>query len=174
MNPDFELYDNTGRTGEQTTAAHVGRATDDDLLRWAGRDAEPHLARHPLPSGLLAAPDLTPYLTALTAAGTPAEAHAVTATFLTTVEPVLRAVSDYLLAAARWRGQLHGTPKGSPPRLLRDASGLSLAALVTADAAGLDALRAFYEPPPTRRESRSAPGLPPTAPCPPPAPKPGR
>lgn len=47
--PDFELYDNAGRTAEQVAAAYLGIATRDDLLRWAKRDAEPFLAGHPLP-----------------------------------------------------------------------------------------------------------------------------
>ncbi|SBT93382.1 hypothetical protein GA0115233_106260 [Streptomyces sp. DI166] len=37
--PDFELYDNVGRTIEQITAHRDDRPTADDLHRWAAHDA---------------------------------------------------------------------------------------------------------------------------------------
>ncbi|MFD7862175.1 hypothetical protein [Streptomyces sp. NPDC059783] len=37
--PDFELYDNVGRTTEQITAHRDDRPTADDLHRWAAHDA---------------------------------------------------------------------------------------------------------------------------------------
>ncbi|MFD9715803.1 hypothetical protein [Streptomyces sp. NPDC059076] len=178
--PDFELYDNVGRTTEQITAAHLGIATSDDLLRWAKHDAEPFLAEHPLPEGPPPSPDLAPYLTALAAAETPAEAHAVTDRLMDAVEPVLRAASDYLLAAATVRGQHRMAPAGSPPRLLLDAASRSLSVLGIADEAGLLALRTHYDPAPApatpaRSQPSSPPGLPPAPPNPtPPGPRPGR
>ncbi|MFF6975223.1 MULTISPECIES: hypothetical protein [Streptomyces] len=159
MNEDFALYNNADRTSEQISAARLGIPARDDLLRWADRDTAAFLTRHPLPVEPLTAPDLAPYLAALAEAGNPAEAHAVTDRLLDTVEPVLSAVSDYLLAAAQWRGQLRSAPRNSPPRLLRDAASHSLAVMATTDAAALSALRSFYSPPP-------APPAPP-APSPP-------
>lgn len=179
--PDFELYDNVGRDAEQIAAARYGLATRDDLLRWARRDAEPFLSEHPLPAEPLPTPDLTPYLTALTAARTPAEASAVTRRLLDAAEPVLQALSDYLLAAGRWRGQNRNAELDSPPRMLMTAASRSLSVLTLAEEADLNALRAEYDPaprpdtPPNGRP-HVAPALPPTPPSsPPPAgPTPGR
>ncbi|MEU3599297.1 hypothetical protein ABZ714_11275 [Streptomyces sp. NPDC006798] len=171
--PDFELYDNVGRTGEQTAAARSGIATPDDLLRWARRDAEPFLGEHSVPEGPLPSPDLAPYLKALTAAATPAEAHAVTDQFLDAAEPVLRAVSDYLVAAAKRNGRYLDAAPGSPPRLLMEAASRSLSIMHIADEASMATLRAHYDPAPAPaapNREQSPPGLPPA----PPSPRPGR
>ncbi|WP_232485661.1 hypothetical protein [Streptomyces fildesensis] len=162
--PDFELYDNAGRDAEQISAARHGIATRADLLRWARRDAVPFLAEHPLPDSPLPSPDPAPYLAALTAAQTPAEVHAVTSRLLDAAEPALRAMSDYLLAAAQWRGQHREAAKGSPPRLLLEAAGRALSALAIADQGDLEALRAAYDPAPAPKHP--APGrsaLPPSS-----------
>ncbi|MFC4035148.1 hypothetical protein ACFO3J_27290 [Streptomyces polygonati] len=37
-NPDFELYDNAGRTTEQINAAKTGVPTHDDLRRWSVKE----------------------------------------------------------------------------------------------------------------------------------------
>ncbi|WP_443048370.1 hypothetical protein [Streptomyces sp. H39-C1] len=167
--PDFELYDNAGRDAEQIAAAHSGIATRADLLRWARRDATRFLAEHQLPDAPLPGPDPAPYIAALAAAETPAEAHAVTSRLLDAAEPALRAVSDYLVAAAHWRGQYHAAAKGSPPKLLREAASRSLSVLAMADHADLEALRAEYDPAPTAKNPTppQAPGvlgLPPSPP----------
>ncbi|MFF5090379.1 hypothetical protein [Streptomyces niveus] len=172
--PDFELYDNVGRDAEQIAAAHFGIATRGDLLRWARRDAEQFLEKHPLPAEPLPTPDLTPYLTALAAAQTPAEASAVTRHLLDAAEPVLRAVSDYLLAAGQWRGQNRGAKLDSPPKMLMAAAGRSLSVLALADAADLKALRAEYDPAPSPDipppgQSPAPSDLPPAPPNSPPA-----
>ncbi|MFI1013100.1 hypothetical protein [Streptomyces sp. NPDC020965] len=176
--PDFELYDNVGRTSEQIAAARFGIATRDDLLRWARRDAEPFLADHSVPESPLPSPDLAPYLTALAAAAAPAEAHAVTDRLLDAAEPVLRAMSDYLLAAAKWNGHHRSAAPGSPPRLLMEAAGRSLSVMGIADDAGMAALRAHYDPAPTPAapdREQVPPSLPPTPPnAAPPGPRPGR
>ncbi|WP_308284148.1 hypothetical protein [Streptomyces buecherae] len=168
--PDFELYDNVGRDAEQIAAARYGIASHADLLRWAERDAAPFLVQHPLPTEPLSAPDTAPYLAALSAAQTPAEAHAVTTRLLDAAEPALRAVSDYLLAAAQWRGQHRQAALGSPPILLREAASRTLSVLAFADRAGADALRAEYDPAPTPKDptAHQSPGLPPAPPSPPP------
>ncbi|MFG3038070.1 hypothetical protein ACGFYZ_14285 [Streptomyces sp. NPDC048330] len=172
--PDFELYDNVGRDADQIAAARYGIATRGDLLRWARRDAKPFLADHPLPADPLPHPDLAPYLAALAAAQTRAEVSAVTQHLLDAAEPVLRAVSDSLFAAAQWRGQHRGAAKGSPPKLLMEAASRSLSVAAIADEADLTALRAEYDPapspdrPPPGR-TRASSGLPPAPPHAPPA-----
>ncbi|MFD7320599.1 hypothetical protein ACFV9D_05830 [Streptomyces sp. NPDC059875] len=180
QHPDFEWYDNVGRDADQIAAACYGIATRGDLLRWARRDAQPFLADHPLPAEPLPSPDLAPYLTALAAAETHAEVSAVTQRLLDAAEPVLRAVSDYLFAAAQWRGQHRGAAKGSPPKLLMEAASRSLSVAAIADEADLTTLRAVYDsaPPsnfPSPGQSRASSGLPPAPPPAPPAsPTPGR
>ncbi|MDF9816750.1 hypothetical protein [Streptomyces sp. SPB162] len=156
--PDFELYDNASRDAEQIAAARYGIATRADLLRWARRDATPFLAEHQLPDAPLPAPDPAPYIAALAAAQTPAEVHAVTSRLLDAAEPALRAVSDYLVAAAHWRGQYHAAAKGSPPKLLREAASRSLSVLAIADHADLESLRTQYDPAPAPKAAAS--GLP--------------
>ncbi|MGX1759918.1 hypothetical protein ACWIG5_23925 [Streptomyces lydicus] len=144
--PDFDMYDNVDRDADQIHAARFGNATRGDLFRWARRDAEPFLAKHPLPNEPLPHPDLTPYLAALAAAETPAEVHAVTNRLIEAAEPALVAVSDYLLAT--WRNQNRGAAKGSPPKQLLEAAGLCLSVLNLAEQADLTTLRAAYNPTP--------------------------
>ncbi|MFF5438852.1 hypothetical protein [Streptomyces achromogenes] len=176
--PDFELYDNVGRDADQIAAARYGIATDNDLLRWAARDAEDFLARHPLPERDLPCPDLAPYLDALAAAETPAQASAVTRHLLKAAEPMFQAVSDYLWAAARWRCQHRGAERGSPPKMLMTAASRSLSVPILAYEADLAILRAEYDPvpaPPSPPQGPKAPRLPPSPPSAPPAgPAPGR
>ncbi|MFE4055223.1 hypothetical protein ACFXP3_02765 [Streptomyces sp. NPDC059096] len=179
QHPDFELYDNVGRTSEQIAAARSGRATRDDLLRWAARDGEQFLAEHPLPDDPLPVPDTAPYLAALAAARTPAEASAVTQHLLDSAHPALAAVSELLKAIARWGGRWPAE-KGTPPKMLMEAASRSLSVLALADQADLAFLRAEYDPAPPPPEPRPTPrpapgairvsgGLPPAPPNPPPA-----
>ncbi|GGU55264.1 hypothetical protein GCM10010211_19940 [Streptomyces albospinus] len=177
--PDFELYDNVGRDADQIAAARYGIATDRDLLRWAKRDAEPFLGEHPLPAAPLPGPDLAPYHDALAAAETPAQASAVTQHLLDAAEPVLQAVSDYLLAAARWRRQNRGAEPESPPKMLMAAASRSLDVLALAHTADLAILRAAYDPSPAPKPqanapASTAPALPPAPPKAPPGPAPSR
>ncbi|MFJ4322718.1 hypothetical protein ACIP3A_06330 [Streptomyces tricolor] len=85
-------------------------------------------------------------------------------------------MSDYLFAAAQWRGQHRGAAKGSPPKLLMEAASRSLSVAALADEADLATLRAAYDPaPPPGRPARASTGLPPAPPHAPPAgPAPGR
>ncbi|CAL9431137.1 hypothetical protein ACPZ13_05190 [Streptomyces sp. IPPR8] len=154
--PDFELYDNVGRDADQIQAARYNLATRGDLKRWAQRDAQPFRAAHPLPDQPWPAPDLTPYLDALAAAQTPAEIDAVTDHVLDAAEPALRALSDYLVAAARWKQENRDAAKGSPSHLLMTAASRALSALALADEAGLNRLRAAYDPAPAPTASADA------------------
>ncbi|WP_405889823.1 hypothetical protein OG427_07185 [Streptomyces sp. NBC_00133] len=103
MNPDFELYDNVGRSADPIHAYNTLTATTDDLYRWARRDAKTFLAQQPLPGTPLPTPSARPYLAALNNARTPAEASAVTNALLDATEPVLEAIGTYLAAAAKWQ-----------------------------------------------------------------------
>ncbi|MFJ4688882.1 hypothetical protein [Streptomyces sp. NPDC088789] len=173
VNPDFELYDNVGRTSEQTAAAHFGMATRDDLHRWATRDAEPFLAAHPLPDEPFPVPDLVPYRRALDAADTPAEFSAALNAVLVAVEPFLNEVAEHLVTTARWKESLRGAERGSPPRLLEGAASCVLSALGMAAEADLMLLRAHYDPPPAPDASGQRPsGSRTTPPAPPPPPGP--
>ncbi|MEU8729426.1 hypothetical protein AB0C68_08660 [Streptomyces tendae] len=147
--PDFDLYDNVGRDADQIHAARYNLATRADLKRWARRDAQPFRAAHPLPDQPWPAPDLAPYLDALAAAQTPAEIDAVTDHVLDAAEPALRALSDYLVAAARWNRENRDAAKGSPSNLLMTAASRALSVLALADEAGTNRLRATYDPAPT-------------------------
>lgn len=165
--PDFDLYDNAGRDADQIHAARYNLSTRGDLRRWARRDAEPFRDAHPLPDQPWPAPDLTPYLDALAAAQTPAEIEAVTDHILNAAEPALRAVSDYLVAAARWQHENRDAAQGSPSNLLMTAASRALSVLALADEAGLTRLRAAYDSPPTTTASTplgAAGGLPPAPP----------
>lgn len=177
QHPDFELYDNVGRTAEQIHAYHTRSATTDDLYRWAKRDAEGFRAQHPLSDKPLPVPDLDPYLTALAAAKTPAEFSAVTNALLDAVEPLLNTVVDYLAAAAQWRRQNRGAAPGSPPKLLRDAASRIKTAVAMAADADLQILRAHYDPPPDldalTKQARAAHDTPPAPPPPGQQPGPG-
>ncbi|MFD5128973.1 hypothetical protein [Streptomyces olindensis] len=174
LNPDFELYDNVGRTAEQIRAYHTRSATTNDLYRWAKRDAQAFRAQHRLPDEALPAPDLAPYLTALTAAKTPAEFSTVTNALLDAAEPLLNTVVDYLAAAAQWRRQNRGAAPGSPPTLLRDAASRIKTALAMAADADLQLLRAHYDPPPDLDVLTQQAHSKPVPPPPGPQPAPGR
>ncbi|MFK0288480.1 hypothetical protein ACIQVL_49615 [Streptomyces sp. NPDC090499] len=172
QHPDFELYDNVGRTAEQIRAHQTGSATADDLHRWAKRDAEDFRARHALTAAPLPVPDLSPYRQALDAADTPAEFSTVLNALLDTVEPFLAEVIDHLALAARWKNQNRGAETGSPPKLLRDAASRISSALAMAAEADLKILRAHYDPPPdsaplTQRARTVRGTLPPPPPAPP-------
>lgn len=161
-----------GRDADQIHAARYNVATRNDLKRWARRDAGAFRDAHPLPDRPWPAPDITPYLVALAVAQTPAEIEAVTDHVLDAFEPALRALSDYLVAAARWQRENRDALKGSPSHLLMTAAGQALSALALADEAGLSRLRAVYDPGPDSTTSASSqPGA--TAPLPPAPPSAG-
>ncbi|MBU5946465.1 hypothetical protein ACH4FA_02135 [Streptomyces sp. NPDC017966] len=85
-------------------------------------------------------------------------------------------MSDYLVAAARWRRENRDAAKGSPSNLLMTAASRALSVLAIADEAGLSRLRAAYDPAPTPATPASthpgaAAGLPPAPPPPGTAPR---
>ncbi|MEU2131774.1 hypothetical protein [Streptomyces sp. NPDC018352] len=168
QHPDFELYDNVGRTSEQIAAAHFGIATRDDLLRWARRDAEQFLTEHPLPAVPLPAPDAAPYLAALAAAQTPAEVSAITQHLLDAAQSSLSVVSDLLVSIARWGNRHRGAERGAPAKMLLEAASRSLAVIALADQADLAVLRDEYDPAPNPAQKTTA-SRPPAPPASPPA-----
>ncbi|CAL9367704.1 hypothetical protein [Streptomyces sp. enrichment culture] len=169
--PDFDLYDNVGRDADQIHAARYNLATRGDLKRWARRDAQPFRAAHPLLDQPWPTPDLTPYLDALSAAQTPAEIDTVTDHILDAAKPALHTLSDYLVAAARWKQENRDAAKGSPSHLLMTAASRALSVLALADEAGMNRLRATYDPtptpaPPTNPQQRTTANVPPSPPSP--------
>ncbi|MFF5537843.1 hypothetical protein ACFY71_36180 [Streptomyces cinerochromogenes] len=119
--------------------------TVSDLYRCARRDAENYLTKHPLPDTPAPLPDLTPYLHALTAAGTPAEASAITHQLVGATAPVLDHIASHFIALALWAGHEH-RHTAQAVRLLREAAFKIRSALHNVAQADLDNLRAHYAP----------------------------
>ncbi|MCP3821401.1 hypothetical protein NLX86_25885 [Streptomyces sp. A3M-1-3] len=125
---------------------HNDGASPSTLHRYARRDAEPFLAKHSLPDQPLPLPDLTPYLTALAAAETPAEVSAITDRLVGATAPLLDHIAGHFVATALWAGHEHShTPQSV--RLLRDAAHSVRSALIHVAQADLENLRAHYAPP---------------------------
>ncbi|MEU6148055.1 hypothetical protein ABZ848_47940 [Streptomyces sp. NPDC047081] len=173
QHPDFELYDNVGRTAEQIRAYHTRSATKQDLHRWAERDVEDFRTQHPLAPEPFPAPDLSPYRTALDAAETPAEFSTVLNALLDAVEPFLSEVIDHLAATAQWKGRNRGAEPGSPPWLLRGAASSIASGLAMASEADLNILRTHYDPPLDLAALPKRTPTPPDTPPAPPGPQPG-
>ncbi|MGW4550281.1 hypothetical protein ACWEN4_28650 [Streptomyces violaceorubidus] len=95
----------------------------------------------------------------------------VTDHVLDAAEPTLRALSDYLVAAARWKRENRDAAKGSPSHLLMTAASRALSVLALADEAGMNRLRATYDPtptpaPPTNPRQGTTANVPPSPPSP--------
>ncbi len=175
LHPDYEHYDNIGRSTEQIIAAHFGMATEDDLLRWARRDAEGYLAERSLPTGSPAPLDTAAYRAALNEARTIAEVSAVTRHLIEVCRPVLESMGQVLSDIADWNGRYGKSEADSPSRKVMEAANRLVSTLWDAEAADLAALRATYDPAPTRPGPKPAPGLPPAPPeAPSSGPKPSR
>ncbi|MFE6457769.1 hypothetical protein ACFVP0_09950 [Streptomyces cinereoruber] len=113
------------------------------LHQYARRDAETFLAAHPLPQDPLPLPDLTPFLTALSAAETPAEVSVITRHLAGATAPLLDHIAGHIIGVALWAGQEHQhTPRAR--RLLREAARDIRTALVKVAEADLENLRAQY------------------------------
>ncbi|MGV9790837.1 hypothetical protein [Streptomyces sp. NPDC003435] len=157
-NPEFELYDNVGRTSEQILAARIGGITWDDLRRWAEGDADAFRSAHPLPD-TLPAPDLTPFKNALREAATPVEFSHILNSLVEAVQPVLDEVVDLLELARVWNAHHVNAAPDSPSKLLQRAgSSISLGLSYTARA-DMELLRAHY----IAEDVRAAPPAPPAA-----------
>ncbi|WP_406220715.1 hypothetical protein [Streptomyces decoyicus] len=99
LHPDFELYDNVGRTNDQIHAYNTNSPTSDDLHRWAAQDAIEFAD-----SLALAEPDqgITACADQLKRARTTAEFHAVTEAVLGDGGSALGALHEFLESAADW------------------------------------------------------------------------
>ncbi|MEV6807763.1 hypothetical protein [Streptomyces sp. NPDC051132] len=127
----------------------------DVLYHLARRDAEPFLARHPLPDQPVAPPDLSPYLQALPDAQTPAEVSTVTHQLVAATAPVLDHIAGHFVALALWGGTEHRhTPQAV--HLLREAAHNIRTALIKVAQADLENLRAHYTPPTAGTEHAGA------------------
>ncbi|MFJ7164070.1 hypothetical protein ACIQUV_01020 [Streptomyces globosus] len=141
------------------------------LRGYARRDAAAFLAEHPLPQEPLPLPVLTPFLSALGAAETPAEVSAVTHHLAGITAPVLDHIARHIVGVALWRGQDHRhTPQAQ--RLLREAAQSIRTAMEKVAEAELENLRAEYAPVPAPPSAARKP-TPSLLPAPPSSPKPG-
>ncbi|MFH9957438.1 hypothetical protein ACH4OX_24945 [Streptomyces roseolus] len=152
-------------------APDTGAATPPRVLRrFARRDAAAFLAEHPLPQEPLPLPVLTPFLSALGAAETPAEVSAITHRLAGITAPVLDHIARHIVGVALWRGQDHRhTPQAQ--RLLREAARSIRTAMEKVAEADLENLRAEYAPVPAppsaaRKPTPSLPPAPPSSPRP--------
>ncbi|WUH90365.1 hypothetical protein OG900_09790 [Streptomyces sp. NBC_00433] len=97
-NPDFELYDNTGRSTDQIRAYNTGTPTADDLSRWDGAAAEPLIDAAELPpSGR----SITGWTGLLGRAGTESELHGIAGAVLEN-DGALSRLHQFLESLANW------------------------------------------------------------------------
>ncbi|MFD6624772.1 hypothetical protein [Streptomyces diastaticus] len=97
--PDFELYDNIGRSTEQITAHRTNQPTNEDLHRWASRDAQQFTEALPdKPAG----PGISAWTDHLPRARTVAELNSVTKAVLGDDQSALSELHLFLEAAAEW------------------------------------------------------------------------
>lgn len=98
-NPDFEMYDNTGRAAEQIHAHHTNTPTTDDLRRRAADEARPLLdaARLP-PSG----DGITPWTDLLGRASNAHEVYTVITAVLADDRGALARLHQFIESAANW------------------------------------------------------------------------
>ncbi|WP_433892588.1 hypothetical protein [Streptomyces sp. CA-111067] len=98
-NPDFELYDNVGRTTEQIHAHNTGSPTADDLQRWDAAAAKPLIDAAGLPPsghGIAGWTDL------LGQAATGSHFHGIASAVLDHDEGAVARLHQFLVTAATW------------------------------------------------------------------------
>ncbi|MGK4906436.1 hypothetical protein [Streptomyces albus] len=98
-NPDFELYDNVGRTTEQIHAYNTNSPTNDDVHRWAASDAHDFARTAPQLSSGHSIRDWADHLE--TAQSVP-ELHTVTEAVLVDDGSALDMLSNILHMTAEW------------------------------------------------------------------------
>lgn len=98
-NPDFELYDNTGRTTEQIHAHHTGSPTSDDLRRSDAPDAEPLIDAAGLPPSGQSIVGWTELLREVT---TDHQFHSVASLVIDHDDGAVIRLHQFLEAAASW------------------------------------------------------------------------
>ncbi|MGI5457540.1 hypothetical protein ACQEWB_31110 [Streptomyces sp. CA-249302] len=118
--PDFELYDNVGRTTEQITAHRVDRPTADDLHRWAAHDAQELSASLPDEE---AGQSITAWTRQLYRVRTAAELNTVAQAVLGDGHSGLGELHTFLETAAEWCE--HNQEPGIAARYRQHAEDLS-------------------------------------------------
>ncbi|WTD05893.1 hypothetical protein OH717_26605 [Streptomyces albidoflavus] len=96
--PDFELYDHVGRSTEQITAHRTNQPTNEDLHRWASRDAQQFTEALPDKPG----PGISAWTDHLPRARTVAELNSVIKAVLGNDQSALSELHLFLEAAAEW------------------------------------------------------------------------
>ncbi|WP_406439100.1 hypothetical protein OHB14_51505 [Streptomyces sp. NBC_01613] len=102
--PDFELYDNVGRTSEQISAHRGNRPTTDDLHRWAARDAQQFTDALTIED---AGQSVIAWSLQLYRARTTAEFQAVATAVLGDEHSALSELHQFLETAAEWCERNH-------------------------------------------------------------------
>ncbi|AJT62516.1 hypothetical protein T261_0827 [Streptomyces lydicus] len=97
--PDFELYDNVGRTTEQINAYRDNRPTTDDLHRWAAHDAKQFTGTLTIED---AGQSITTWTHQLYKARTTAEFQSVAQAVLGDGHSGLGELHQFLQTAAEW------------------------------------------------------------------------
>ena len=118
--PDFELYDNVGRTTEQITAHQDDRPTADDLHRWSAYDAREFSTSLPDDE---AGQSITDWTRQLYQVRTAAELNTVTQAVLGDGRSGLGELHTFLETAAEWCE--HNHEPGIAARYRRHAEELS-------------------------------------------------
>ncbi|MFJ9033631.1 hypothetical protein ACIRQP_35035 [Streptomyces sp. NPDC102274] len=98
-NPDFDLYDNAGRTTEQSHAYNTNSPTSDDLHRWAAHDAQEFTDSLAMAA---AGQSITAWTDQIPNARSAAEFQAVTEAVLSHEHGALGALHQFLESAAEW------------------------------------------------------------------------
>ena len=156
--PDFELYDNVGRTSEQIAAHREARPTADDLHRWAAHDAREFATSLPAED---AGQSISDWTRQLYRARTAAELHTVAQEVLGDGHGGLGELHLFLETAAEWCE--HNQEPIIASRYRQHAEQLSALGDQLAYL-GEDHLASTY-----RRKNRPAPGQPTPAVAMPPA-----
>ncbi|MFE1836486.1 hypothetical protein [Streptomyces sviceus] len=159
--PDFELYDNVGRTSEQIAARREDRPTADDLHRWAAHDAREFSVALPADE---AGQSITDWTHQLYRVRTAAELNTVTQAVLGDGRSGLAELYTFLETAAEWCE--HNQEPGIAARYRQHAQQLSALGDQLAHLSE-DHLASVYRRPnrPAPAQSASIPAAAPAAPA---------
>ncbi|MCL2729702.1 MAG: hypothetical protein FWE15_06715 [Actinomycetia bacterium] len=116
-NPDFELYDNVGRTTKQIQAHHTGSPTTDDLQRWGTAAARPLVDEAGLPP---AGQGITGWTDLLGRATTGSQFHGIASAVLEHDDSAIARLHQFLEAAANWYAERGDQTSCRHYRLLAD------------------------------------------------------
>nr|WSX75906.1 hypothetical protein OH826_19845 [Streptomyces sp. NBC_00899] len=102
--PDFELYDNTGRTTEQIHGHNTGTPTTDDLHRWGATAAEALTGTADLPS---AGASIEHWTELMSRATTPGQVHGIASAVIYHDDGAVARLHQFLESTATWYDE-HG------------------------------------------------------------------